>query len=41
MGLKKGGLKFEMNPDKEDALFVFESSLSLLRYFIEKLKKLN
>jgi hypothetical protein len=27
-GLKKGGLKFEMNPDKE-ALFVFESSLSV------------
>jgi hypothetical protein len=40
-GLEKRGLKFEMNPDREDALFVFESSLCILRYFIEKFKKLS
>ncbi|MGC1132865.1 MAG: hypothetical protein WA941_08580 [Nitrososphaeraceae archaeon] len=40
-GLKKGGLKFDMSPGREDALFVFESSLCLLEYFMEKFKKLN
>jgi hypothetical protein len=40
-GLKKGGLKFDTSPDREDALFVFESSLCLLEYFMEKFKKLN
>jgi hypothetical protein len=39
--LKKGGLRFEMNPAREDALFVFESSLCLLEYFVEKFKKLH
>ncbi len=39
--LERGGLKFEMNTDKEDALFVFESSVCLLTYFLEKFKKLN
>jgi hypothetical protein len=40
-GLKKKGLRFEMSPDREDALFVFESSLCLLEYFMEKFKKLH
>ena len=39
--LERGGLKFEMNPDREDALFVFESSLCILKYFVEKFKKVN
>ncbi|MGC1932788.1 MAG: hypothetical protein WA667_27765 [Candidatus Nitrosopolaris sp.] len=39
--LERGGVKFEMNPDREDALFVFESSVCILKYFIEKFKKLD
>jgi hypothetical protein len=38
--LERGGLKFKMNPDR-DALFVFESSLCILKYFVEKFKKVN
>jgi hypothetical protein len=38
---KARGLKFEMNPDREDALFLFEISVCILNYFIEKFKKLN
>lgn len=37
---EKRGLKFELNPDREDALFVFESAVCILRYFLEKFKKL-
>jgi hypothetical protein len=39
--LEKKGLKFEMNPDREDALFVLGTSLCILKYFIEKLRKVK
>jgi hypothetical protein len=39
--IQRGGLRFQMNADKEDALFLFESSVCILKYFIEKFKKLN
>jgi hypothetical protein len=39
--VQKAGLKFEMNPEREDALFLFEISVCILNYFIEKFKKLN
>ena len=39
--LEKSNIKFTMNPSSEDALFVFELSLSMLNYFIEKFKKLG
>lgn len=39
--IQRGGLRFQMNPDREDALFLFETSVCILKYFIEKFKKLN
>ena len=39
--LERKGLRFEMIPDREDALFLFESSVCILEYFIEKFKKLD
>jgi hypothetical protein len=39
--IQRGGLRFQMNPDREDTLFLFEISVCILNYFIEKFKKLN
>jgi hypothetical protein len=39
--LEKSNIRFMMNPDKEDALFVFSLSLCMLDYFLEKFKKLK
>jgi hypothetical protein len=36
--VQKANIKFEMNPDREDALFLFEMSVCILNYFIEKFK---
>lgn len=39
--LERSKLRFTLIPDREDALFVLESSLCILKYLIDKCKKLN
>ena len=39
--LEKTKQRFTLMPDREDALFVLESSLCILKYLIDKSKKLN